>query len=283
MNKTIALCVCWLSVAHNAIAQQADALASESNAWAVSLNGAAECLDCLTGANYSFTVRSKLTGGNGALTVETLAKEMTSVAVYEDVGVFVGELPSGGRSVSLYELNTGGKIAEFYSYDLHASPDGRYLIYRKFFPRFSSEASTSLMVYDLEMEIGEQRRLFASMPPAEVGFQFHPVPPAIVPEFSLSSILWKPELGKAFLIVVDESGYYNLLTMPLWEDRSLADGVNTCYIPFAPLTNESVHALDVKKNTVESLELVDQTVEVELFEVNGIATSFRINYQSHCP
>lgn len=82
----------------------------------------------------------------------------------------VGDLPWGGQSVTVFDLQNKEKIIEYYAYDLFFSPDGRYALYRRYFPRFS-EPLSRVMLFDFA-QAGSYGN--TETRPEEVGTEIYP-------------------------------------------------------------------------------------------------------------
>jgi len=74
-------------------------------------------------------------------------KKLMSIHLYKSKLIIIGELIYGGDIVTIYDLNKRRIENELNAYNFKISPNKRYAIFSKFFPRFSPEEYQCNIIY----------------------------------------------------------------------------------------------------------------------------------------
>ena len=96
-----------------------------------------KCLNKINNQSFSFTLK------NGMTMVKW-------IHLFKAKFIIFGEIGSSSHFVIIYDLNEREIIDEVYGYHFQVSNDGRYMIYKRFFPRFIDWKIISdvILIYD---------------------------------------------------------------------------------------------------------------------------------------
>lgn len=269
---------------------QGNNIVAETPEWMVNFNEILPCDNCIIGREFSFTAVSKADDSSTNFIVESAASTLTSLYIYQSILLVRGQLPYGGDSVVFVDLEEKRKDLEIYAYNMHFSPDYRYLIYQKYYPRFSSDHRSTIMLYDLENQ-RENVEQFSTYRPEDVGYPVYPeqdtqtggsVNYQGAPPFSLDNVLWNNEEQYVALPVLDDNSYLNLLIVGLWSGIDTQE-FSVCHVPLVPAIIDTQYSRRPSKNVVESLEAISrQSIQIFLYENNGIRREYTIHRRSAC-
>lgn len=142
-------------------------------------------------SRFHFDIREAGEGEPSTFVLQNLTTEIRKLGLYRDTLLVFGSVGNAGQGVTLVDLQRRREVDFILAYYPRHSLTGRYLIYRKFYPRFAPPEVQSdlVLVYDLArsprenrlggeaspvaMRAGSPEHLVASQ---EVGFPIYPLP-----------------------------------------------------------------------------------------------------------
>ena len=123
----------------------------ESDAMRLSLERSQECDTCPGGRRtLVFEVRAKDTDEARTFVIENDTAQVDEIHLFEDrLAIVIGRYLSRVSVVNLIDLQRGDVIDSFWALRPAVSPDRRFVVYVKVFPRSSPSASYQYLVYDV--------------------------------------------------------------------------------------------------------------------------------------
>lgn len=213
--------------------------------WRVEFLGdkAFQAAPAATGDNWVFQATLADTGSTKVFKSGTERGWFIDVHAYGRYALVDTDVGSGARGFTIYDLEEDHKVVEFYTLFPHVSPDGRYLVYRKFMSRVDS-FQPQVRVVDLdgtfdELEVDDVTAFLG------IGDEvFPPLPPKDRPELARSygttvnsygfeHVGWDVENGVFYFTAVDRTGHLNVVVLSLEPSPIVA-----CYVP---LTHSRLH------------------------------------------
>lgn len=146
------------------------------------------------GDNWEFRATHRVNGTVKKFRSGTQGGYFIGAFTYGPVALIAADLGSGVWGFTVYDVDEERNVVEFWAAFPHLSPDGRYLLYRKFNGR-RRPPDPGVVVLDLSQEFGEVEIGTPSQGFGETVFP-HPPPPE------------RPELGDAYL--KDYAGWYGI-------------------------------------------------------------------------
>ena len=125
---------------------------AESGRWAVTLKKAEACSDCRGGTTHIFETKEKEGSLLSEIRISNTTAAVKDINIYGDKLVVFGGIPASGTAITIVNLNTGEVLDHFLAYREIVSPSLRYILYRKWYPRFSraEQSGLSVVIYDVE-------------------------------------------------------------------------------------------------------------------------------------
>ena len=231
-----------------------------------------------TGDDWRFVARDRTTGNEKLFRSGTKLGRFVDVRSYESA-VVVEANTGYGRGFTIYDLDSEGPVAEFYTLTAHWSPDGRYLIYRVFTSR-NDPFRPEVKIVDLEQDLGKFRVENAPSRDGIGEVVFPPPPPhdrmwlrgaygTTVSGLGFTHVAWDAS-GKFFYFVAsDRTNLIHLVVLQLEPVPSVA-----CYVPLTQriVAGEYFHESKVFPT---KLELRSPNIVV----VTMVQNSFRVSSQ----
>jgi len=107
---------------------------------------------------FTFSVHHKLTQQDSIIEMENMTTEIGEIKIVKDRLVIFGDVSNAAWGVTILDLKRHKEIDFIICYRPQLSETKRYLIYEKFYPRFSpEEASDLILIYDLEQSPEDNR------------------------------------------------------------------------------------------------------------------------------
>lgn len=276
----------WLT-SPEAIALEAGASFLSSD-WEVTYSGDTICADCLAGRAFNFEAKSVGASQEVSFTVDSFIKSVSEIKVYKSLVTVTGELLYGGESTTVYDLGRNLEVTEFYSYRLHTSDDGRYFIYRKWFPRFGDDSDV-VMMFDMEQASARTVDYSQYADPSDIGNPVFPaqslqVGPAVqylsAGGVFLDAISISSEHRAVAFMALDSSGNITLVHVGLWGED---DNSVTCAIPLIDYTVEAEYLSDRTRYVPESLMFTSaHSIAIKFYENRGVELAIDVNLFGNC-
>jgi len=132
---------------------------AENDRWSVEATAARDCKECPSSKSFQFCGLDKNSGRSSTFVVANMMKAVRALSLHKSKCLILGELTQSGDIATLYDLEARKTADEWYGYHFRLSPDGRYLAFVKFYPRFAPPESVSdvVLVYDLGRSATENR------------------------------------------------------------------------------------------------------------------------------
>ena len=187
------------------------------------------------GGNWRFRATLLTTGETKTFHSGTHTGWYIGVRNYNDLAVVEADVGSGAKGFTIYDLEADVKVVEFYTLFPHWSPDGRYLVYRKFMSR-GQPLDPGIKVIDLTQEPDSFVVDGGSF--SGVGVLVFPLPAAddrpellnaygtVVTAFSFNHVKWDVENGILYFAAPDRTNHLNLLVVLLEPEPLIA-----CIVP----------------------------------------------------
>lgn len=264
----------------------------ESDNWRVTVGSPVPCAECLARHKLQVEVVSTANGNISNYEIDGNVTEVTNLQLMDTVLAVVGNLPFGGQSVSIFNLANQEKVSEFYGYDLHTSPDSRYIIYRKYFPRMATSHDSIVMLFDMMEAFAQNKSFISNIRPEDIGIPIFPSQARSlnevinyegVPSFSLTQVIFNTENDEAVFSSPDENGNISLVRIPLWQPE-FTDSFDVCFIPLIEGMLQSDLYTRPVRNTVEQIvhDQDSNITSVFLYNTRGISTIFRTDLNVAC-
>lgn len=131
----------------------------QSSRWKVELVDISSCENCPTKQSFRFSVVDLEKNESFEMILKNYTRKVKFLHLYNSRFIIVGELPYLGDIVTCYSLQDQKIIDEFYCYAFSVSSNGRYAIFKKYYPRFTPmEFRTDVvLVYDFSKSPRENR------------------------------------------------------------------------------------------------------------------------------
>ncbi len=274
--------------------EAANTLAIENADWSISEGQRLECPDCLSGYNLIVEAVSSTRNSQYSLEISGHLGSISDIALYDSILSVTGPLPFGGESVTVFDLVDGSKVTEFYGYYVTRSPDGRYFIYKQYYPRFGMRGHFSVvMLFDV-LESREPDKTFLVKPlPQDVGIPIYPPQQRIISDrgsiykgmdyHDLSHVVFDMPSHRAIFPVDDEFNNLSIASISLWQEQFVSE-MELCVVPLIGATLTSNYLTKESRHVVEKIEVLESSslVDVSLFSTRGVSTNFRLNLKPAC-
>ena len=147
------LCACILGATLSAFGSQN--AGADPGRWRVEFLGdkAFQASPYASGDNWEFRATLMETGATKVFKSGTERGWFINVHAYGRYALVDTDVGSGARGFTLYDLEADRKVVEFYTAFPHVSPDGPYLVYRKFMSRAHS-FRPQVKIIDLNGDLG---------------------------------------------------------------------------------------------------------------------------------
>lgn len=168
---------------------------TESVGWKVKLVKEGDCTDCPANKFFQFECSSTDKKQSFLFTLENRTVMIKSLHLFESKFIVIGELPHSAHIATIYDLVERKIIDEVYGYWFVISNKGRYMIFKRFYPRFTPQEFVSdvVLLYDLshspmENRVEKERKNIHVIPAEHVGIP-------IFPEYNAQNQIITPQYG----------------------------------------------------------------------------------------
>ena len=240
-----------------------------------------------TGDNWQFRATLAETGAAKIFRSGTEQGWFIDVYSYGRFALIDADVGSGTRGFTLYDLDEDRKIVEFYAGHPHISPDGRYLVYRRFMRRVDP-FRPQISVVDLAGRFdGVEASLLTTL--SGIGeVVFPPAPPTHNPglagaygttvnSYVFEQVAWDMENRVFYFTPKDRTGHLNLVALLLVPSPTVA-----CYVP---ITHSRLNGeyFDVSKVNPKEIAVPSPgTVIVTTTNGFGVESDHRVSLRKAC-
>lgn len=240
-----------------------------------------------TGDNWEFRATLLASGTTKIFKSGTEQGWFIDVRSYGGLALVDTDVGSGARGFTLYDLEADRKVVEFYAGHPHISPDGRYLVYRRFMRRIDP-FRPQIKIVDLAGRFDglEVDGATAARGIGEVVFP--PAPPTDRPDLAgaygttvnsyvFEHVAWDMENGVFYFTAADRTGHLNLVALLLEPSPRVA-----CYVP---LTHSRLNGeyFDVGKVNPQGVAVQPPgTVVVTTRNGFGVVSDHRVSLRKAC-
>ncbi len=232
--------------------------------WEISLERVETCAECIGQSRFFIESRYLITGESSVFPIESTAASADRLLVHGDLGVFIGTLSYGGFAISVIDLKTEETVAQTRGYDLYVSDDGRYFIFREWYPRNSPAPPPRIRFLDVMSVRQVQEGVLVYQ---GTGFM------------TIGHADYVDSSRKFVLSLTNEEQGLSLLTVEMDQSAGLREP-RVCEIPFLPRwpqpSSERPHY------EVVSLEAADGQATITLNQSRGITGVFTVGYENQC-
>ena len=241
-------------------------LSGESDDWTVKFVEVRACVGCQLVREFHFVVASKNDSRNYEMSFgSNVIDDISSIAIVDSNAAIISRLGTS-QVVVIYDLEQNLKLNEFNTANLKVSPNGRYLLYRQYFPR-TIEGGTTIFLLDLQdtglSDFGKQLFPQATQSASSQNGEF---PPGFV------NVVWDTNRSRVLFTAVDADSKIKLVIAGIFESTDI------CFIPLIHNSRTSQH-----RNAVRKIEITSESdVQVILYEVGGVETKISIRTDRAC-
>ena len=262
---------------------------ADPDRWHVEFLGetAFQAAPAATGDNWEFRATLVATGATKTFRSGTEQGWFIDVHSYGRFALIDADVGSGARGFTLYDLEEDRKIVEFYAGHPHISPDGRYLVYRRFMRRVDP-FRPQISVVDLAGGFDGVEAGLATTLRGIGEVVIPPVPPANHPDLAgaygtavnsyvFEHVAWDMENGVSYFTPKDRTGHLNLVALSLAPSPTVS-----CYVP---LTHSRLNGeyFDVSKVNPKGIAVPSPgTVVVTTTNGFGVESEHRVSLRKAC-
>lgn len=119
--------------------------------WEVEKKDEVKCSTCPGGKSFHFTARRQSDSRTSEFNLSSHVSNVRKLHAFGNKAVILGEARASIGAVAVHDLATNSFTDEFFGFDFSISPSGRYLAFRRFYPRGTPAdlVSDVVSVYDL--------------------------------------------------------------------------------------------------------------------------------------
>ncbi len=262
---------------------------TDADRWHVEFLGekAFQAAPAATGDNWEFRATRVASGETKVFRSGTEQGWFIDVHAYGRYALVDTDVGSGARGFTIYDLDQDSKVVEFYTAFPHLSPDGRYLVYRRFMTRVDS-FKPQIRIVDLAGRF-DGLEVDHVTPFLGIGEEVFPPPPpsdrpelaraygTVVESYSFNYVAWDMYNGVFYFTPEDRSGHLNLVALSLAPSPAVA-----CYVPFAHSRLNGEY-FDVERVYPEGITVRPQgTVVVTTTSGFGVESEHRVSLRKAC-